>query len=228
MDRKGLPQEGLKMIACITMLADHIGAVFFHGSILRLIGRLSFPIYCFLLTEGAVHTRDRKQYGLRLLMGAILAELPFDYLFFGTWNWGKQSVMLTLLIGYLYCTVALAAPGLLQRVLLLLPFAYAGELLRVDYGGWGIVMIGMFLLTKDQPRERLLQTICLLLISRMISRAMVTIGSVQLPMQLFAGAAMVPIGMYDGRKVTNSGWARLGFYLFYPAHLLALYLIGRL
>ena len=54
MDKKrGLSQEGLKLIACVTMLIDHIGAAFVPVLWLRVVGRIAFPIYCFLLAEGA-------------------------------------------------------------------------------------------------------------------------------------------------------------------------------
>ena len=79
MDRKGLSQEGLKLIACVTMLIDHLGATLIYAAYLsyrnagdyaaanalvpvyrtmRIIGRIAFPIYCFLLVEGVHHTRN--------------------------------------------------------------------------------------------------------------------------------------------------------------------------
>ena len=56
-----LPQEGLKLIACAAMLLDHIGAVFCSGIGLRIIGRIAFPIYCFLLAEGIHYTREPRK-----------------------------------------------------------------------------------------------------------------------------------------------------------------------
>ena len=50
--KKGLSQEGLKILACVTMLVDHAALLFGGSPWLRVIGRLAFPIYCFLLTEG--------------------------------------------------------------------------------------------------------------------------------------------------------------------------------
>ena len=99
--KRGLSQETLKLIACLTMLLDHIGAVFMPGSVLRDIGRLSFPIFCFLLSEGVFHTRDPRKYALRLTLGMFLAELPFDFAFYGGIHWGHQNVMLTRLLGFL-------------------------------------------------------------------------------------------------------------------------------
>ena len=225
MKEKGISQETLKLIACITMLIDHVGAVFFPGSFLRTIGRISFPIYCYLLTEGVFYTKNRSRYGKRLFIGILLAEIPFDFLFYGRLYWGKQSVMLTLFLGYLFCVAAMHIPGLAQRMLLLIPFAYLGELLHVDYGAWGVIMIGMFMLTKDQPKCRLQQVFWLAVISLMISKVTVTVGPLQIPRQLFSLLALIPIFAYDGSKRTHNVWIQRGFYLFYPVHLALLYLL---
>ena len=101
---KRLSQEALKLIACITMLIDHIGiSIVPHEEALyyvcRCIGRLAFPIYCFLLVEGMQRTRDPVKYILRLGFAALLAELPFDIFHKGGINWAGQSVMVTLTLG---------------------------------------------------------------------------------------------------------------------------------
>ena len=92
-DRKsGLSQEGLKLIACISMLIDHFGVSIVRQLntpwmidlyyVCRIIGRFAFPIYCFLLVEGYAHTRDIAAYGRRLMLLALLSEIPFDMLIF--------------------------------------------------------------------------------------------------------------------------------------------------
>ena len=95
MDNKvktGISQEGLKLLACLTMLIDHIGALFFpQFQWMRIIGRLSFPLYCFLLSEGIHYTRNPMKYGLRLLLVAVLTELPYDLLFRGEFTWAKTA-----------------------------------------------------------------------------------------------------------------------------------------
>lgn len=121
----------LKMIAVICMLIDHataaiygnlvsIGAIytgaeisipFFNRTmapevliyyVLRMIGRVSFPLFCFFIVEGFFHTRSRLKYAIRLLIFAIISEVPFDLALFGYWvHSSYQNVYFTLLIGLL-------------------------------------------------------------------------------------------------------------------------------
>ena len=72
MKKQGLSQEWLKLTACATMLVDHVGAVLLPQYIwLRVLGRIAFPIYCFLLAEGIHYTKNPKKYGLRLGIGVV-------------------------------------------------------------------------------------------------------------------------------------------------------------
>ena len=123
MKKCGLSQESLKLIACVTMLIDHIGATLVLRMLqsmpvrneqynllvgiyytLRIIGRVAFPIFCFLLVEGAYYTRNPKKYAMRLFVGMLLSEIPFDLAFSSRGNvffdWSSNSVMLTLLLGF--------------------------------------------------------------------------------------------------------------------------------
>lgn len=226
MKKSGLSQESLKIIACVTMLVDHLGAVFFPRLGLRLIGRLAFPIYCFLLAEGAHYTRNRKAYGKRLLIGLILSEIPFDLLFFGRLTWDHQSVMVTLMLGFLYALAMNYVPSEGYRLLLLLPFSMAAEMLHADYGGWGVAMIGMFVITREKNKKFWIQAFCMLVLSWMIGGMMLHVGPVDIPIQVFSVAAMIPIWLYDGSKKTDNTWVLWGFYLFYPVHLLVFYLLN--
>ena len=90
---KGLTGSTLKIIAMASMLIDHVAAIlmtrmYITGGlsyelynvilILRLVGRIAFPIYCFLLVEGFTRTKDVRKYLLRMLAFALITEIPFD------------------------------------------------------------------------------------------------------------------------------------------------------
>lgn len=214
-----LSQEGLKCIACITMLIDHVGAVFFPQNLwLRIIGRLAFPIYCFLLAEGAHHTKNPAKYALRLFIGLLLAEIPFDLALYGQISWAHQSVMFTLLLAFSMAMIMkkLPLPG---KVLAVIPFYIVAELLHTDYGGLGIVMAAIFIISRELPEALLFQT-CGLLAANL---AYFTSSIIQ----PFAVLSMIPIGLYSGKKASLSKALQWVFYLFYPIHLLILWLISR-
>lgn len=229
MKKNGLSQEGLKLIACLTMLTDHIGAVLLPRFLwLRSIGRLAFPIYCFLLAEGFHHTRSRKNYALRLFAFMLLSEIPFDLVFWWRPWWGYQSVMVTLLLAFLMMWVMENAPDPALKCLAILPFYLAAELLHTDYGGNGVLMAALFHLTRTAPKKQLLQGVGLAAVCLLIGGYMVTMGPVSFPLELLAVGALVPIRLYHGQKQTGAKALQWLFYLFYPAHLMGLWLVSRI
>ncbi len=113
-------QDALKLTACAVMLLDHIGggileqlppdrfsnpAVYLWAAdvdlVLRLIGRISFPIFAWLLVQGVVHTSSLPRYAFRLFVFALISELPFDLLFFQRPTGLHQNIFWTLLLGVL-------------------------------------------------------------------------------------------------------------------------------
>ena len=220
--RKFLSQEWLKVIACFTMLADHIGAVFFPRLYwLRIVGRLAFPIYCFLLAEGAAHTGNPKKYGIRLLIGAVLSEFSFDYLFFGGITFAHQSVMVTLLIGFLM----LMWMRKLSHFAKILPLAVCflvGELSCCDYGGWGIALIWVFAIAREEKYGWLIRILGMGLIFWLMDSGFVLLGSLRVPIQMFGLCSLVPLLLYSGKKSSPNPWLQRSFYLFYPVHMTVL------
>lgn len=227
MKKQGISQETLKLIACVTMLIDHIGAIFVPGYALRAIGRLSFPIYCFLLAEGMHYTRDPKRYTLRLAIGALLSELPFDLAFYGGWTWSHQSVMVTLLLGAgALWLLRWQGNGLLKLAGIAVMMVTA-KLLHTDYGMNGVLLIVLFGIARELPEKWLLQLLGMFLIfDRMSSVVMFNFAGFRITLQMLGVFAMVPIALYSGRKATNSKALQWAFYLFYPVHLAVLYLIA--
>ena len=211
----GLSQEWLKVIACVTMLMDHIGAAFFPWALWwRIVGRMAFPIYCFLLAEGLARTRDMKRYGQRLAFGAVLAEIPFDLLFFGGLTLAHQSVMVTLLIGYFMVLWMRRFPR--WKMFALCICALTAEMLCTDYGALGVMTIGLFVLTRDMEHRLLFQIFGLMVLNWTLNGYW---------LQMFAVAAIIPIALYNGTKSSHSKAIQRGFYLFYPLHMLVLLLL---
>ena len=226
MEKKGLSQEGLKLIACVTMLIDHIGAIFFPTlGALRIIGRLSFPIYCFLLVEGAVHTKHALRYVLRLFVCAVISEIPHDLAFYGEISLRAFSVMVTLLVGY---SMLWAMEKTNKWWLKILPIGVAmvlARVLHISYNWRGILVIAVFALTRGKRFAWMVQAVLLTLLFWGMPSAKLAVGCFQVPIQCLGVLALIPIQLYSGRKLTTSRLVQWGFYLFYPAHLLALYLI---
>lgn len=207
----------LKLLAMLTMLIDHTGMVLFPElTWMRVVGRLAFPLYCFLLAEGAVHTRNIKRYLGRLLVFAVLSEIPYDLACSKVWfdPWG-QNVFFTLFFGLAACAALQRlqekpVPALLLAGALLL----AAEPLFFDYGGFGVALVMVFYLCRANRAGGALAFIAL-------NTGFSLLNGMQL--QLAAPAAAVPVLLYNGKKgrAVNK-WI---FYGFYPAHLLLLFFL---
>lgn len=226
-----LNSNRLKMIAIVSMLIDHGAVVLIENrilggpfdyiaaqtsetiafwwnvnTVLRLIGRLAFPIFSFQIVEGFIHTSDVKKYAKRLLLFALISEIPFDLAIFNTWFYAQyQNVFITLLIG-LAAIAAVhkfeAEQSLWKQAAAMALCCGGAQLLKADYGAFGVFFI---LLLYYCRRDARMQTI---------------LGSLALLWEVTAPLAFIPIRMYNGEK-GNKKWQWL-FYVCYPAHLLIL------
>lgn len=259
MKKHGISQETLKIIACVTMLIDHVGAalviriltrtpvqspeyewIFLLYKSMRIIGRISFPIYCFLLVEGAHHTHSPRKYALRLFIGMLLSEIPFDLAFSPTrleYDWKLttpllgfnpefNSVMMTLLLGFFMLEAMKRVKGF-WKVVMILPFYILAEALHTDYAGMGILLIAVFALTRGIKHEKLL---CILGCAVVLNSGFkdMQIFGIWINTEIFALTSLIPIFRYDGHKLTRSKTVQWGFYLFYPVHILILALLEML
>ena len=231
--RRGLSGTALKMIACITMLIDHIGASCIEAGlllpeletgevsggalnqlplyqldrVLRFTGRLAFPIFCFLLVEGFVHTHDVKKYVRRLFLFALISEVPFDLAFFRTpFALDHQNVYWTLALG------VLAMAGLKhfekpdgsaswKGLLWAAGCTLAALLACTDYDGSGVIIICALYLTRaDRKRQ------CI-------------VGAALFAWELTAPLAFVLVWFYNGQRGRCTPAMQKVFYWFYPVHL---------
>ena len=222
----GLSGSTLKLIAIVTMFIDQLGVVAFETQIsnymvpyyiMRLIGRLAFPIFCFLLVEGFFHTRDVKKYALRLLVFAFISEIPFDLAFNRQlFYWRHQNVFFTLFIGLL--VIALldhtkhVFHGFLQfvvEIIVLVAGILLGQFLFTDYGAVGVLAIVFLYMFRQYKSNALAMGISVIWLSAM---------------NIIESPALIDILLvkfYNGKRGLNLKYV---FYAFYPAHLLLLYL----
>ena len=232
-----LTGRALKWIACICMLADHTakcfslkGASFFVLS--DLTGRITFPVFCMLLAEGFFHTRSRSRYILRVLLLALVSEIPFDLAIFHTiCDWSAQNTCFTLVLGLLMFSVLewirsnpdrdYRLSSLLQIAAILL-FAAAAFLLHTDYQANGIAALAVFYYgfagisaeTENRPLSP--------------TKRGTTASAACLCLNIYqfynAGAflSVLPLSLYNGQRGNISRFGQYAFYLFYPLHLLLL------
>lgn len=220
----GLSSAGLKYLAAAAMTTDHIGLLFAHGELyflLRCIGRLAFPLYAFLIAQGAVYTHSRTRYAVRLFLCGVLSEPVFDRVFYGGW-WqpAHQNVLCTLLLGLLSLYAADALIGALKcgsfschaavHIGMAMIFGGAAQALGTDYGWYGVALVVLFYLLRAYPAAE-----CM---------ALAALSLVRGGMQSMAITAAVPILLYNGEKGHSGRW----FYFYYPGHLAVLGLLAGL
>lgn len=220
----GISQSAVKVIAVISMLIDHIGAVLLpQYYIMRKIGRLAFPLYSFLIVEGYFHTRSKYKYALRMFAFIFISEIPFDLAFRKQLFYpDSNNVFITLFLGFIsvWCldeliekSKYLAPVGLAAAVFL----GYLAEWLNGDYGWFGVALTVVFYIFKDfKPLVILPFTLLVFLYTGVFDGVFTHIENLCL-------FAYIPIFLYNGTK----GKVRLkyAFYVFYPAHLLIIYLL---
>lgn len=215
----------LKMIAIITMLIDHTAAVLISPNqplyaLMRIIGRIAFPIFCYLIVEGFYHTRSVKKYILRLSAFALISEVPFDLaLFEEGFYWNYQNVYFTLAIGLIVVsgihwirnkyTYNAIISNLIQFIIVIGGCSIA-IILRTDYSFMGVLMILVFYLYREKKQKLVLAVFVVALLFGF-------------GIEIIATLSLIPIFLYNGEKGPSGG--KYFFYVFYPAHLYILYII---
>ncbi len=213
----GLSSFQLKLIAIVTMVVDHVGMLMFpNETIFRIIGRMAFPIFCFLIVEGFCHTSDIKKYVIRLAVFAVISEIPFNILVSGNvLNIEHQNVFFTLLIGLLTIYSINSTFNPILQSLMLIAGVMVSIALMTDYSFYGVILIYVFYNMKE---KRLIACIFMAACSFFVSN-----------IQGAAALAILPIMLYNGEKgpkfMSKKVW-KYSFYAFYPVHMIVLYVIG--
>lgn len=178
-----------------------------------IIGRIAFPIYCFLLVEGFIHTRNVAKYVIRLFVFAIISEIPFDLAFYQqTINSMHQNVFFTLLIGlltmwgmsYVYSKFN---HGIIVQIIVALIGMSSAEILKTDYGASGVALILLLYLYRYK---------------RNIQMIIGCVAGALILNELAASLSFIFISGYKGEKGLKLKYL---FYIIYPLHLVLLHVV---
>ena len=215
------------------------GALYWTYTVMRMIGRVAFPIFCFLLVEGFLHTHDVKKYAMRLGLFALISEIPFDLMYGGTWFYPvHQNVIWTFILGLLGIHIMETVRKkkktpvfVLTAILVTIAGGLLGTLTMVDYYGIGVLTVFIFYFFHGRKWWCLLGQIAALYWVNVE-----LLGGLMYPVRLFgmefelcqqglALLALVPIWLYRGRQGYHSKPFQYFCYAFYPVHMLILVLI---
>lgn len=226
----------LHIMAMAFMLCDHLwGTSVVSSDLFTCIGRLAFPIYAFLTVEGYFHTRSLKKYVKRLLLFAVLSEIPFNLVMSGTPFYPlHQNVLWTFLIsiGLIHWNEKVRDKQIWKRVLVgiatVIIACIGGLITFVDYYHAGILMVMTFYCFRGRKWWHFLgQLLCLWYINCEM------LGGFGYVVELFGAEhfvsrqalallALIPIWLYRGRQGYHSRKLQYLYYAFYPMHLLIL------
>ena len=226
----------LKLLAMALMLLDHTWATVWSVPWFTMVGRLAFPIFAFQVAEGFFHTSSRKKYLQRMLLFALISEIPFNLLAAGSIFYPfHQNVMFTFLIALLlmsWMERAKERKGRLAAVTAVcVVLAYLlGLLSFADYYHYGVFMVLLFYWTHGLRFGWIVQLAGMLYINYAMGGLQIRLQlfgqTVEIGQQMLAVLALIPIWMYDGRQGYRSKTVQYLCYAFYPAHMLVLYVLS--
>ena len=225
----GLTNNQLKIVAMVSMLCDHVGLLFFpEVDIFRIIGRIAFPIFAYMIAEGCRYTKNRAKYlGMIAGMGIV-----FQLVYLVAMDSLYQGILITfsLAIITIYAIdgilkskklwTGLASVASLVFVVFfvfVLPILLRGTDFDLDYGLWGILLpVAIYYLPN-----RLWRTVgmAVLLLARAIHYTVFPIALG--PLQWFALLSVLFLALYNGER--GKAKMKYVFYIFYPTHLVILY-----
>lgn len=247
----------LKCTAIITMLIDHTGAgilekLLYHSDIvfsentvmllktidgiMRLIGRMAFPIFCFLLVQGFLHTRSRIKYARNFLIFALISEIPFDFCFFGGIYLPYQNVFLTLFVGLLTLwgieTVEKSEINLVLKCILYVLVAVVGmkvsNFIHSDYYWIGVLLVLYLYIFRNNFILQCTIPFIVFLLSLAVDDVGFSAALTQRIFHYFESDWTVFISAFmiyrcNGKRYMKGG--KYFFYAFYPVHIAILYVI---
>ena len=233
---KVLNRDAIKYIAMLTMLLNHIAHIFLTpGTVLyevfEDVGYFTAPIMCFFLAEGYHYTSSKIEYGRRLLLFAVISQIPYELAF----HYGNLNMIYTLLCCFLILVAMENINGLWLRSAVCIALTLASAV-----GDWSLlaaIYTMLFYKSKDNPKRIAVGygIAYLIFVPFQIQNYMYSISGIRttdaVVHGLIAGvgilaAAVVVLVFYNGERAKKGRkFSQWFFYIFYPAHLMVLYLI---
>lgn len=216
----GLTGNQLKLIALVTMTIDHIGMMLFpRSALLRIIGRLAFPLFAYMIAEGCQYTRSRKRYLLSMAGLGLLCQIVYWFAMGSVYMCVLVTFSLSILLIYaidfgrkrggLAWAVPLLALGGAIFACEILPRLLPGTDYGIDYGIWGVLLPVFAYLGTSRKDKFALTAAGMILLNR-------TLGG----LQWFSMAALIPLYFYNGTRGKRK--LKYLFYIYYPLHLVVL------
>jgi hypothetical protein len=201
----------LKILACLFMLIDHLGYVLFPRLIiLRIIGRLAFPLFTYFIAEGYRRTKDVTDYLGRLFLFAFISQIPFSEAF--NLKGLHLNVFFTLAMG-LY---ALYIYDKKKNILIVIVIALACQFMNTDYGAYGVFLVFLF---NKYHEDFIKMAISISVITLIFSFTLTS------QIQIFCLFSLILIRLYNRERGLRLKYL---FYGFYPVHLLILAYIDKI
>lgn len=211
----------LKIIACITMFIDHLSyGLFGKMTWLNYIGRIAFPIFAFQIVEGYTHTKNLKKYFARMVIFALISEIPFYFFHSIVSDKFVLSVMFTLTLGLFCIWIWEKIPNKFFSIIIITMLSIIAEVTNMDYGYWGVLLVFMFYLFRSNKTATAVGFVSMVFIKYL--PAFINYSFYYKYLLLFAGTlfAIIPILLYNGKQGKK---IKYFLYIFYPVHLLLLY-----
>ena len=217
----------IKIIACITMVLDHVKyAIPMTTNFVTLnFGRISYPLYAFLLTEGYVHTKDLKKYYKRLIIFALISQIPFMLFRKLVGDYKILNIIFTLLLGLIAITSYDKIKNAFLSACITTFMIFLGSIIKVDYSWYGVATIVIFYLFRENKIFRTIIFSILVVIYNYSRCGLIILEFSNILLCAFSILPAILILFYNGKLGKRSRF-KYFYYWFYPVHMLILYMIS--
>ena len=219
----------IKIIALISMFIDHSGYILFPTNIyFRIIGRLAFPLFCFLIVNGYHHTSNKFKYLRNLFIFAFISEFFFDLGFFKVPDFNYQNVFFTLSLGLLTIIIydyikSMIDSNLLKFIstfIIVLFFALLSILIKSDYSWFGVLLIFFLnLFYGTSIHNRILMALSLIILN------IIYLFVENTWIELFSCFDIIFIFLFKNKFIRIPKFWKYFMYIFYPLHIFILYIV---